>query len=427
MGLRDEIFEQPAAIAHLLADADGQFERVAQAIARRGVRAVFLAARGSSDNAGLYAKYLWGACNRLPLAQAAPSLFSIYGTPPAIADTLVVAISQSGQSPDIVGVVREGRRQGATTLAITNDPASPLAEAAELVIDTAAGPERAVAATKTYTTQLVAIAMLSAAMGGDPEVRRWLARVPALLDDGLALEGAIAAVAPRYRYMSHCAVLGRGFNYATAFEWALKLKELAYVIAEPYSPADFQHGPMALAHEGFPIFAVVAEGAITASVMELLGRLVASRRVELLTVSNHQPALALSHTALRLPEGVPEWLSPILAIVPAQLFCYHLTRAKGYDTEAPRGLSKVTLTLLRRGPLHGHRHCEALEPPEAARATKQSRGAARAWESGRSASLPCLRQDMRGAQWKLRRRKTGCYRPRSATGSLVAACGGPSG
>jgi glucosamine--fructose-6-phosphate aminotransferase (isomerizing) len=344
MGLRDEIFEQPEAAARLLADADGRVARAAEAIARRGARSVFLAARGSSDNAGLYAKYLWGARNALPVAQAAPSLFGVYGTPPAIGDALVVAISQSGRSPDIVGVMREGRRQGALTLAITNDSGSPLAEAAELVIDTAAGPERAVAASKTYTTQLVAVAMLSAALSGDSEQRAALARVPALLAGMLALEDAIAATAPRYRSMGHCAVLGRGFNYATAFEWALKLKELAYVIAEPYSPADFQHGPMALAHEGFPIFAVVAEGAITANVMELLARLVETRRVELLTVSNHAPALALARTALHLPEDVPEWLSPILAIVPAQLFCYHLTRAKGYNTEDPRGLSKITLT-----------------------------------------------------------------------------------
>jgi glucosamine--fructose-6-phosphate aminotransferase (isomerizing) len=345
MALRDEILEQPAAAGRLLADPGAQIARVARCVADRGVRSAFLAARGSSDNAGLYAKYLWGAFNRIPVALAAPSLFSVYGTPPAIGDTLVVAISQSGRSPDIVGVVREGRRQGALTLAITNEPGSPLAEAAELVIDTMAGAERAVAATKTYTTQLVTVAMLSAALSGDPEQRRWLDRAPALIADALALEEAIAAAAARYRFMTHCAVLGRGFNYATAFEWALKLKELAHVVAEPYSPADFQHGPVALAHAGFPILAVVPEGAIAETAMELLERLVRKERVDLLAVSNHPPALALAHTALPLPQGVPEWLSPILAIVPAQLFCYHLTRAKGLDTEDPRGLTKITMTV----------------------------------------------------------------------------------
>jgi len=345
MGLKEEIFEQPAAVERLLADPGGQIARAARRIAERAPRWGFLAARGSSDNAGLYAKYLWGARNRLPVALAAPSLFSVYGAPPEIGDALVVAISQSGRSPDIVSVVSEGRRQGALTVAITNEADSPLAAAAELVIDTMAGPELAVAATKTYTTQLLAVAMLSAALNRDGEQERWLARAPALLADALALDAAIADAAPRYRFMSHCAVLGRGFNYATAFEWALKLKELAYVIAEPYSPADFQHGPVALAHAGFPVLAVVPDGASAAGVTELLDRLAREQRVELLAVSNHREAVALAHTALPLPAGVPEWLSPVLAIVVAQLFCYHLTRAKGHDTEAPRGLTKVTLTV----------------------------------------------------------------------------------
>jgi glucosamine--fructose-6-phosphate aminotransferase (isomerizing) len=147
MGLRDEIFEQPEAIARLLRSQSGAVKTVADRIRGSDIRWVFLAARGTSDNAGLYAKYLWGSFNRLPVALAAPSLFSVYRTPPVIGDALVVGISQSGQSPDIVSVMKEGRRQGALTLAITNDAASPLAEAAELVIDTLAGEEKAVVAT----------------------------------------------------------------------------------------------------------------------------------------------------------------------------------------------------------------------------------------------------------------------------------------
>jgi glucosamine--fructose-6-phosphate aminotransferase (isomerizing) len=345
LGLREEILEQPAAVARLLADPDDQVARAARRVADRAVPMVFLAARGSSDNAGLYAKYLWGAFNRLPVALAAPSLFSVYSMPPAIGNALVVAISQSGQSPDIVSVMREGRRQGALTLAITNDPASPLAAAAELVIDTMAGPERAVAATKTYTTQLVTVAMLSAAMAGSAERRAWLGRLPSLLEDALALDATVRGAAVRHRSMDRCAVLGRGFNYATAFEWALKLKELARVVAEPYSVADFEHGPVALARNGFPVFAVIPAGPIAASVMPLLTRLVQERRIELLAISNDAGALALADTPVPLPDDLPDWLSPIPAIIPAQLFCYHLTRAKGLDTEDPAGLSKVTRTV----------------------------------------------------------------------------------
>ncbi len=344
MGLRDEIFEQPEAIARLLRSQGDAVSEVAGRIRDRNIRWVFLAARGTSDNAGLYAKYLWGSFNRLPVALAAPSLFSVYQTPPQIGDSLVLGISQSGQSPDIVGVIEEGRRQGALTLAITNDASSPLAEAAELVIDTVAGEEKAVAATKTYTTQLTAIAMLSAALSESPEQNEWLERLPSLSEAALELDETIAVAAERYRYISQCVVLGRGFNYATAFEWSLKLKELAYIVADPYSPADFQHGPMALAQDGFPVFAVVPRGGDSENLIALLKQLVEERRVELLAVSNERSALELAHTPLTLPDDLPEWVSPIPAIIPAQLFSYYLTRTKGYDTEDPRGLSKVTRT-----------------------------------------------------------------------------------
>jgi glucosamine--fructose-6-phosphate aminotransferase (isomerizing) len=278
------------------------------------------------------------------VALAAPSMFSVFKKPPRIADALVVAISQSGQSPDIVSVVEEGRRQGALTLAITNDGNSPLADAAELVVDTVAGPEKAVAATKTYTAQLTAIAMLSVALGGNGEQREWLGRLPSLVEDALKLDETVKEASDRYRYMNECVVLGRGFNYATAHEWSLKLKELACVVAEPYSSADFQHGPVALARQGFPVFAVVPGGTIDQEIIKLLTELVQEQKVELLAISSEGSALALANTALQLPERLPEWITPIPAIVPAQLFCYHLTRAKGYNTEGPRGLSKVTLT-----------------------------------------------------------------------------------
>ena len=344
MSLRNEISEQPESIARLLDLQIDEIKKIAKTIRKRDIRFVYLAARGSSDNAGIYAKYLWGTANGLPVALAAPSLFSIYQSPPALRDALVVGISQSGQSPDIVGVVEHGRSQGALTLAITNEADSPLAEAAEMVIDTVAGPEKAVAATKTYTAQLTAIAMLSVALSENAEHRDWLARLPEMVDDTLALDETIKEASTRFRYMTECVVLGRGFNYATAYEWSLKLKELAYVVAEPYSSADFQHGPVALASQGFPIFAVVPGGEISHDVIRLLTDLVQEQKVELLVISNEGMALALANTPLRLPNRLPEWLSPIPAIVPAQLLCYHLTRAKGFDTEGPRGLTKVTMT-----------------------------------------------------------------------------------
>ncbi len=344
MSLRDEIYEQPDVLRRLIDERWGQIQEVASVIKQRRLAYAFLAARGTSDHAGLYAKYLWGATNHLPVAMATPSLFSLYGLPPHLDSALVMGISQSGQSPDIVSVVREGREQGALTLAVTNTSDSPLAESAELVVDIGAGAENAVAATKTYTAQLAAIALLSVALRGDTEQLAALRRLPDWVSQALTLESEIARVAQRYRYMDQCVVLGRGFNYATAFEWALKMKELTYTVADPYSSADFRHGPIAMVAQGFPVFAVVPSGAVFDDLLVLLKRLKDKHQVELFVISDQQAALDLADTAIPLPEDVPEWLSPMVSIVPAQLFCYHLTRAKGFDTEEPRSLSKVTKT-----------------------------------------------------------------------------------
>lgn len=344
MSLRSEILEQPSVLARLLKERLADVEAIAGAIRGHKVDFVLLAARGTSDNAGLYAKYLWGAFNRLPVGMAAPSLFSLYNRPPALRNALVVGISQSGQSPDIVNVVQEGRRQGAPTLAITNDPRSPLSVAAEFVIDTGAGREQAVAATKTYTTQLMAIAMLSIALNEDVALRSALQRVPLLVEEALAEEDRIEQAAADYRDMAQCVVLGRGYDYATAFEWSLKLKELAYVVAEPYSPSDFQHGPVAILSAGFPVLAIAPKGTVFPDLLALLSKLIERHKVRLLVLSNDDEALALAESPLRLPPDLPEWLSPLVSVVPAQLFCYHLTRAKGYDPESPRGLTKVTRT-----------------------------------------------------------------------------------
>lgn len=347
VSLESEIREQPATLARLLEHQRENVRAIAVAVRALKVETVFIAARGSSDNAALYAKYLLGAHNGLPVALAAPSLFTRYRRPPRLAGSLVVGVSQSGQSPDIVAVLQEARRQGAPALAIVNDTGSPLAAAADWVVDLCAGREQAVAASKTYTAELLALALLSTALAGDADGEGRadaLLRVPAAVEQVLGLDGRVVECAERYRYMERCVVLGRGFHYATAFEWSLKLKELCAVIAEPYSSADFQHGPMAVLEPGFPVLAVVPRGPVFDDARALLARLVRERGVELLLVSDDEQALALAQTPLALPGALPEWLSPISAMVVAQLFCYHLTRAKGMDTESPRGLSKVTRT-----------------------------------------------------------------------------------
>jgi len=342
--LQTEISEQPERLANLLHNQRETAEKIAQAIRQHDIRGVFLAARGTSDNAGRYANYLWGAQNSLPLTLATPSLFTYYHQPPKLDGALVVGISQSGQSPDIVSVLEEGHRQGCLTLTITNAPDSPLAHAADLVLDIQAGEEKAVAATKTYTTELLAIAMLSAALAGDRARWRELEKVPGWVEKALKQDAPIARMAERYRYMQQCVVLGRGFNYCTAFEWALKLKELTYVVAEPYSSADFRHGPIAMIEGGFPVMAVAPNGKVFDTMLEMLGKLRHEQSAELVVISDEKRALSLAQSPIVLPAGIPEWLTPIVSIVPAQLFAGHLTRAKGYDTEKPRSIGKVTET-----------------------------------------------------------------------------------
>lgn len=344
MTLHSEILEQPARLEGLLKNQRDAAQEIARQIRARDIEYVFLTARGTSDNAGRYANYLWGAHNGLPLALATPSLFTYYQSPPRLRNALVVGISQSGQSPDIVSVLEEGRRQNCLTLAIVNNPASPLARAADLVLDVQAGDEKAVAATKTYTAQLMALAMISAAL--DDSASRWdeLAAIPALAAQTLTLDADIARMAQRYRYMRQCVVLGRGFNYATAFEWALKLKELTYTIAEPYSSADFQHGPIAMIEGGFPVLAIAPTGKVHESMKTMLSKLRNDQNAELVVISDDASTLALAQSPIPLPHPIPEWLTPIIGILPAQLFACHLTSVKGLDTERPRTITKVTET-----------------------------------------------------------------------------------
>jgi glutamine---fructose-6-phosphate transaminase (isomerizing) len=344
MTLHSEIFEQPERLASLLNQQKQTVLEIAKAIQARNVQYAFLAARGTSDNAGRYANYLWGAHNGIPLALATPSLFTYYQTPPRLNNALVVGVSQSGQSPDIVSVLEEGRKQGCLTLAITNIPDSPLAKAAEFVLDIQAGPEKAVAATKTYTAELMAIAMISAALNNSKERWNELASVSKWAEQTLALDNGIAQMTQRYRYMNQCVSLGRGFNYATAFEWALKLKELTYLIAEPYSSADFQHGPIAMVEGGFPVLAVAPNGKVQETMRDMLTRLRKEKDAELIVISDDADILALAQSPIQLPPQIPEWLTPLVSIIPAQLFACHLTEVKGYDPEKPRSITKVTET-----------------------------------------------------------------------------------
>ncbi len=338
-----EISQQPEALQRLLAQGWPQVQAIAEELRRRGPRFVLLAARGTSDNAGVYAKYLWGSVNQLPVALAAPSLYTYYGMPPRLTDTLAVGISQSGQSPDIVSVLVDARTQGMPTLAITNNPASPLAATADWVIDLHAGEEKSVAATKTYTTELLAVAMLSAALAQDDSMHAQMDAVPNAVAGALSLDDTIRLRAERYRYVGHVSMIGRGYNYATALEAAIKLKELTYTPTTPYSTADFLHGPIASIGEGSCVLVAAPTSVLDADLDAVVADL-DQRGAELVVISDRAALLSRADLPLRLPISLPEWLSPIAAIVPAQLLAYRLAEARGLNIDQPRGLHKVTET-----------------------------------------------------------------------------------
>lgn len=338
-----EIREQPDTLRRLLAEGREEAERIGAAVQAAAPRFVVLAARGSSDNAARYAQYLLGLENRLSVALATPSLFTHYASPPSLAGSLVIGVSQSGQSPDVVEVIREGRRQGALTVAISNDPASPLSEEAEMRLPLRAGTERAVAATKTYTAQLVALAMVSAAVARREDLWRELLALPSQLqeaiDGGRGLEMAARKLAPASRLV----VMGRGLHLATAFEVALKIKETSYLTAEPYSSADFLHGPVAMLDPELPVLLVSSGPRPFAELRDLAKRAKAAGS-PLLVLSDDEGLLAEADAPLPLLGDAPEWLAPVTGVALGQLLALELCRARGVDPDAPRGLRKVTLT-----------------------------------------------------------------------------------
>jgi glutamine---fructose-6-phosphate transaminase (isomerizing) len=340
--LEREILSQPAILAELLARETPRIRQIAASIAPFNF--VLIAARGSSDHAATYAKYAWEALGGYPVALAAPSLYTLYDAPPRMDGALVVGISQSGQSPDIVAVLAEARRQGRPTLAITNDGVSPLGSVADAVIELGAGVERSVAATKTYTAEVAVLALFAAIWSGNSDRIAELEDLPAALEAILWSSVEVTQRTQRQAPMQECAVIGRGYNYATAFELALKLKELTYIQAIAYSSADFRHGPIATIGDGSPVVLIMPGGA-TYDDMRGLALDLQQRGADLLVISDIAEALALAQTPLPLAVSVPEWLSPLAAILPGQLFALHLALAKGLDPDTPRGLNKVTKTL----------------------------------------------------------------------------------
>ncbi|MFC3383826.1 SIS domain-containing protein [Couchioplanes azureus] len=341
-----DIGEQPAGYARLL---DGPpaaaIAQVAARIAEQRPKHVVFVGRGTSDHAALYGAYLTEIRLGIPVGLASPSAITLYGARPDLAGALVVGVSQSGGSPDLTEVLKVARESGAVTLAVTNNPASPLAGTAELAIDIAAGHERAVAATKTYTAELLALLLLVEGVrngDGSPAAaeRAALEKLPQLAEETLAERGS-EELAQRYRFASRMVTTGRGYAYPTARETALKLMETSYLPALAFSGADLLHGPLAMTDPDVPVLAVVGAGPGGASMADVVNRL-GERRADVVTVGARDIAGAAGRLAV--PE-VDERYAPLLDILPLQKLALALALARGEDPDAPRGLKKVTATL----------------------------------------------------------------------------------
>ncbi|MBT2417508.1 SIS domain-containing protein [Streptomyces sp. ISL-22] len=336
-----EMAEQPSVLRRLLSAGARAIREVAQEIAARAPRFVLLTARGTSDNAALYAKYLLEVRLGLPCGLTSMSTTTAYGARPDLTDVLVITVSQSGGSPDLVASTRAARAAGAITLAVTNNPDSPLAGVSEYHLDIMAGPERALPATKTYTASLLTLYLFVEGLrGGDGTPAKVL---PDLAGQLLARQDEVRTLAARYRFAERMVIISRGYGYPTAREAALKLMETSYIPALAYSGADLLHGPLAMVDNVSPVIAVVTDGKGGEALQPVLDRL-RGRGADLVVIGPRHQVEQASAGFVLPTENVAEEVQPILEILPLQLLAHEVTIARGQDPDAPRALAKVTET-----------------------------------------------------------------------------------
>lgn len=338
-----EIWQQPAALERTLRAERRHAEQFAGRLKIDQIPLIVLVARGTSDNAALFGRYLLEITTGIPSSLCAPSVHTLYKAHLRLRNALVIGVSQSGEGQDINLVLESCRRAGALTVGITNEAKSTMARLVDEVFLIRAGKERSVAATKTYTGQLLIFYLLAAALGGWKRSLT-IERLPEYADHALGLKSDIEAMVERYRFMEHCIVIGRGLNYANAFELALKLMEACYVVAERFSSADFQHGPIAVVERNFPVFLFAPPGRVFNDMMALHERL---RRLgaETIVISSEPRIQRRASRAILMPDRIDDLLSPIPYIIPGQMFAALLAEAKGLSPDQPRSLRKITQTV----------------------------------------------------------------------------------
>lgn len=336
-----EIAEQPQVLERTITAELDKITKLGDFLRQKDIDVIILVARGSSDNAALFGRYLLEVTTGIPVSLSAPSVFTLYNAKLRLKRAVVIGVSQSGEGVDINHVLEQAHDFGAFTIGITNEADSSMAKIADETLLIHAGRERSVAATKTYTGQMLHFYMLANAMG---DKRLDFHKIPAFTENALQLQEKVKEVVQRYIFMENCVVVGRGMNYGNSYELALKLMETCYVVAERFSSADFYHGPLAIVERRFPVILFAPTGVTKSSSVDLLNRL-HELNADSLSITNDDEVAKLSTHTIKLPGDIEEFLSPIPFIIPAQLFAAHLSEAKGLDPDEPRSLAKVTKTL----------------------------------------------------------------------------------
>jgi glucosamine--fructose-6-phosphate aminotransferase (isomerizing) len=339
----EEIAEQPAALERTIKSEHQKIAGLARSLTDRDIDLIVLVARGSSDNAALFGRYLLEITTGIPVSLSAPSVHTIYGAKLNLKHALVIGVSQSGEGEDINRVLENARDCGAFTIGITNEPASSMVKLVDETLLMHGGREQSVAATKTFTGQMMLFYMMAAALARNGQVIEYQ-KIPDFAARALEQKTAIVELVQRYVFMENCVVVGRGLAYANAYEFALKLMETCYVVAERFSAADFLHGPVAMIERHFPVILFAPPGAMLQDTKDLLSRL-QELSADTLAITADLDAAAMCSRAIIMPREIDEFLAPIPYIIPAQLFAALLAEAKGLNPDRPRSLSKVTRTL----------------------------------------------------------------------------------
>ena len=339
----NEINEQPKVLKKCMEKNKDTVKKLAEEIRARNIQWIYIAARGTSDHAGIYGKYIIESELGIPVAPAAPSVFTLYQKSVNFKNGMVIGISQSGKAADVLEVIKSANSQGALTVSITNFPDSPMAMEANFHLDLSAGLEKSVAATKTFTSQMFVLALLVAELSGNEELKKELSLVPENISHILGTADTIKNKAERYRFANECFVLSRGMNYAIALESALKIQETTYTRAKAFSTSDFQHGPIAMVDNNIPVIVYAPDGPTLNDTESMIDRLT-NLGIELIVVSNKQSILDKGTCSISIPYTANDIISPYYNAVVAQLFACSLSLAKGLNPDSPRMLSKVTIT-----------------------------------------------------------------------------------